>query len=218
MTTSIAPAKKALLKKFNGDMLRAKSLKRRLIQNGYYQTPAAAHKRLPNHDKRDIAEFIFFEAASQFEHFALNVFILAARSKFNVQPKRATFIIGGIDRGLQGVFGWAAPAHLKKRANALFGASHFLSKLDKKLPAGAWAALTHAHKLRNRVAHDGAQSSKALTDTFNYLSIPAASRRGMSVGRALLDYKAPNPVDRYMFEAIIVSYRAFSRLVAKELK
>ena len=218
MASSIAPSKKALLKKFNRDLLRARTLKRRLVERGRYEDSAGNTRSLPNHDKRDIAEFIFFEIASQFEHFALNVFTLAARSKFRIQPKRAAYVIGNIDRGLQGVFGWAAPAHIKKRAKALFGPSHFLSKLDSELPPGVWNVLVHAHKLRNRVAHDGSQSTKALSDTLNYLAVPARARRGLSVGRVLLEYKSPAPVDRCMLDAVILAYRMFSRVVARRLR
>ena len=215
MTLNIAAAKRETLKRFNRSLFRARKLQRLLVYEAGYMTASGSFRKLSNPDRRDLAEAIFFELAGEFEHFAMHTFVLAARKKFSVHASQARFICGSSDRALQGTMGWASPKQLAGRASSLFGKSHFIARLSKELPPGAYSVLVHAHKMRNRIAHPSIGSQ--MSDTFNYLTIPTKSRKGLSIGRVLLDYRTPAPVSRRVFDSVLVSYRAYSRLMARRL-
>lgn len=174
MAKDISGPKSKLLKKFNGEVRRARHLEDLIIRRGYYTDggPSGPFRRLRVTEQRDIAEYIAFEAATGFEHFSREVFILAARKQYGVQPSRAEYIMGTVDRGLTGVTGWGAPAHVKKRANALFGRRHFIAKLDAELPTGCYDVLIHAHKIRNRIAHQAGRQSPKMETTYSYARVP----------------------------------------------
>ena len=69
---------------FLGDLIRARDLYRRIVTHGYSRVGAKAPARLSNPDRRDAAQFIFFEVAAQFEHFARTMFQAEVRSLFAV--------------------------------------------------------------------------------------------------------------------------------------
>ena len=199
-----------LVSRIQNDLDRAESLYVRIALAGATTNDDGTHSALRQPDRRDAAQFIFFEAAAQFETFCNEAFKVEVRYEFEVQPQRAKFIMGNIDRGLVGVMGWASPRVLRSRARALFGKRGFFARMDTRLGDPTYLRLTHAHKVRNRIAHAGGNASKDFNAILNDLGVPPASRRGLSVGRLLMDYPATAVADDRWFYRFIGAYRAMS--------
>lgn len=199
-----------LINKFQGDLERARTLHDRIAVSGATQVVNGTYSPLLNPDRRDAAQFIFFEAAAEFESFCTSAFRIEVRHMFNIQPRRADHVMGSIDRGLAGTMGWASPTRLKDRAQALFGKSGFFGRLDVHLGVQTWDRLTYAHKVRNRIAHTGGNASKDFNQILGSLQVPVQSRKGLGVGRLLLDYpQNVQPNDRWFFR-FIGAYLALS--------
>lgn len=199
-----------LVSRFQNDLERAETLYGRVALAGATYSDDGSYSALRQPDRRDAAQFIFFEAAAQFETFCHNGFKIEVRYEFEVQPKKADFIMGNIDRGLVGVMGWGAPRVLRSRARALFGQRGFFARLDARLGNTTYIQLTQAHKVRNRIAHTEGKASKDFKAILDDLEVPAESRSGLSVGRLLMDYPATVPTEDRWFYRFIGSYRAMS--------
>ncbi len=108
---SISPrVKSRLVNGMRRDLERARSLHEILVLQGRTQYGGNQNPTpLRQPDKRDVTAFIFLEAAAKFEAFCGAAFMLEVRSRFDVTPKRAAFIMGSVDKGLTGVYGWGAP-------------------------------------------------------------------------------------------------------------
>jgi hypothetical protein len=130
------------------------------------------------------------------------------RKKFAVEPKRAVCIMGSSDKGLSGVMGWAAPNVVQTRAENLLGKSGFFGRFMAILGKPTYDILDHAHKVRNRIAHRGPKVISDYNKILGQLGVPIGSRKGLSVGRLLMDY--PN--------AAAVGDRWFNRFLAAYLK
>jgi len=159
--------------------------------------------------------FIFFEAAAAFEAFCYDVYILAIRKEFQVGPKVAKLLGGNIDGGK--VMGWAAPPILARRAQKVFGKQHFLSKLQKDLPANTHDWLVAAHRMRNRIAHPASDSGgKEYRKIFTLLTVPPAMR-GAGPARLLSDYPTANGATDKSFHRFLTAYEEFANHVSSHL-
>ncbi len=166
----------------------------------------AGYSPLMNPDKRDVATFIFFEAAAQYEAFCVEAFRIEVRKKFATAPGRAESIMGSSDRGISGVMGWASPAIIQARAQNLFGKRGFFGRFEAIVTPPIFHVLSCAHKVRNRVAHSGSKATSEYNNTLGSLQVPAASRRGLSVGRLLMDYPSTSHIGDRWFNRFLAAY------------
>jgi hypothetical protein len=149
-----------------------------------------------------------FDVASpaQYEAFCCEAFRIEVRKKFSVGPSRADNIMGSSDRGLTGVMGWAAPSVIQPRAQNLFGKSGFFGRFEAILTQPTFNVLAHAHKVRNRVAHSGSKAASDYNKIFGQLGVPAGSRKGLSVGRLLMDYPSGSALGDRWFNRFLAAY------------
>jgi hypothetical protein len=203
--------KRELVKRIRTDIQRAKDLYSIIALHGmrYNPTSNRSHK-LRQIDKRDAAQFIFFEIAAKYETFVLEAFDIEVRSRLGVSAMRVEYVIGNLDRGLQGVMGWGTPSVVVKRARNLFGTVGYFAKFEDVVGNTTYQRLGYAHKVRNRVAHGSGSAVTEYRNVLGSLSVPAQSRKGLSVGRLLLEY--PHKVagsDRWFYRFVA----AYSRVV-----
>lgn len=199
-----------LVNGFNKDIERAKSLYTRIALTGATKTGENSYSALQQPDRRDAAQFIFFEVAAQFELFCNEAFKIEVRSEFQIQPQRADFVMGNTDRGIAGVMGWASPKTLQSRARALYGKKGFFARLESRLGATTYMRLTQAHKVRNRIAHTGGSAATKFNKILPQLCVPARSRKGLSVGRLLMDYPNNEPINGRWFYRFTNAYLTLS--------
>lgn len=203
--------KRLRVQRFQADLDRAVSLFNVLILNGATCCKTGGdYAPLMQVDRRDIAESIFFEAAAKFEAFAYFCFQYEVCKRFRASASKAAFLMGTPDRGTEGTFGWASPERLRQRGLNLFGVSSFFGRLNVRLNKSTREDLTLAHLLRNRVGHDGNQARKKLETHLNRLHVPKNSRKGLSVGRLLLEYPAGSPQDERLFFVLLKGYNKFA--------
>lgn len=198
----------ALVERFRGDLARAETLYERIAIRGGRRNADGSFSALRQPDRRDAAQFIFFEVAAQFEGFCCDAFMIEVRHRMKVQPQRAKFIMGTIDKGLGGVMGWGAPKQLQSRARNLYGQVGFFARLEARLGNVTYLNLINAHKIRNRVAHSGGNASKDFNAILAQLQVPIGSRKGLSVGRLLLDYPTTAAATDRWFYRLLASYRS----------
>lgn len=184
---------------------RANVLYERIALNGAVRS-GADYAPLMNFDRRDIAAFIFFEVAARYESFCCDAFRIEVRKKFSVEPGRADNLMGSSDKGLAGVMGWASPQIVQDRARNLFGKTGFFGRLAMVVTQPTYDVLAHAHKVRNRVAHSGSKAVSDYNRILNVLGVPAGSRKGLSVGRLLMDYPAGSAVGDRWFNRFVAAY------------
>lgn len=166
--------------------------------------------RISNADTRDIAQFIFFEIAAQFEEYAERMFEAEVRSRLRVTAVQSRFVMGDADRGLDGKLGWGSASLLHDRGINLLGSASLFGTLDAKLTQPICDALIAAHTVRNRIAHSGGAAQSKFIKHLTGPGIPAAQRMGMSVGRFLRDYPTTaTPTHRYFF-IYLGAYSAFA--------
>lgn len=165
-----------------------------------------AYSPLMNPDRRDVAAFIFFEAAAQYESFCCEALKIEVRKTFRVQPKRAVNIMGSSDKGLTGIMGWGAPNTLQARAQNLFGKSGFFGRFQEIIGKSAYDMLAHAHRVRNRIAHNSPKATSEYNKILGQLGVPAKSRKGLSVGRLLMDYPDTSGIGDRWFDRFLSTY------------
>ena len=119
---------------FAVDLNRATSLYTTVVRNGYTATDDAEYATaLRQPDRRDVAQFTFFEVAAKYEALARDLFQIEVRIRLVDSSQRAEFIMGNNDRGLQGVMGWGSPKQVSERAENLFGKNGFFAKLKDQM-------------------------------------------------------------------------------------
>jgi hypothetical protein len=184
----------------------------RLAVRGYTKDlTAQAPSRILQPDRRDVTQFVYFEAAALFEALVCEIFLVEVRAFFTVSPSRAEYITGSSDKGLTGTMGWAAPETIVKRGKNLFGKKGFHALLDRHLGKASYDGLVHAHSVRNRIAHGGGTKYAAAV---SWAGVPQAARQGCGPGRLLHDYsKAGTKV----FSVFLASYRAYADAAEKAL-
>jgi hypothetical protein len=199
--------KAALVDRFREQLEHARQLYDTIVRNGMRRNPGGATPtNLMNHDKRDAAQFIFFEVAAQFEDFVTEAFKMEVRLRLGVSPKRAEYIMGSTDRGLAGVMGWGAPKTVRERAEHLFGKQGFFARVKNHVGDAHDDRLIHAHVTRNRVAHNGKQAREAFAKILGTLLVPAPERQGLSVGRLLTEHPPGSAADDRWFHRFLASY------------
>ncbi len=189
---------------------RARELYRKIVLHGYTSTPAAASTQLSNPDKRDAAQFIFFEIAAKFEDHAKFMFQVEVRSRLQITAARSVFVMGDLDNGLNNKLGWGSPQRLKERGHNLFGAQSFFGDLVNKLGNQVYKTLVSAHTVRNRVAHDGGAAQRKFVTLLEGDGIQTAERQGMSVGRYLREYPTNAPSASRNFFLYLAAYEEFA--------
>lgn len=199
-------AKQVLVNRIRRAIDRARSLYDRMVVNGMTRNHAGTPVHLRQVDRRDAAQFIFFELAAKFESFLVDAFAMEARIKFDVQPQRAEYIVGHIDRGLDGVMGWAVPRNIRDRARHLHGVSGFFARLDSLLGSTTYQRLHHAHVVRNRIAHASGSAVSQYRQILGALQVPGASRQGLSPGRLLVEYPSATAVGDRWFHRFVSAY------------
>lgn len=185
---------------FTSNIGRARELYRKVVLHGYTRAAGASPARLQNPDTRDVAQFIFFEVAAQFEDYAKKMFQAEVRSKLRVTVDQSAFIMGDADRGLDTKLGWGSPTLLRARGRNLMGGNSFFATIHTTLGTAVFNELVAAHTVRNRIAHSGGQAQAKFVTHLKGLGIPAAQRMGMGCGRFIRDYPAGVPAgDKYFF-------------------
>jgi hypothetical protein len=197
--------KDKLVKGFKDDLGRARTVFDRIALNGAYQD-GDGFRKLMNHDRRDIAQYVFFEIAAQYEGFCCEAFKIEIRHRFGVEPQRAVHLMGSSDKGLAGVMGWASPHQVQSRAQALNGKNGFFGRFEKVITKPVYDRLAHAHKVRNRIAHNGGKAVKDYNKILPQMQVPQGARKGLSVGRLLMDYPSTSPTGQRWFNLFLDAY------------
>lgn len=203
------------IRRFTNDVERGLTLYNTLVSNGYTAAPdsdTATPLRQP--DRRDVAQFIFFEIAAKYEAFARDMFQFEVRIRLVDSLSRTEFIMGSVDRGLQGVMGWASPKQLSERAEHLFGKKGFLAKLRQHVGDTTYQRLSMAHKVRNHIAHSG---TAAYRNALGSMGIPKSARKGCGPGRALIDYPVSASDDDRWFHRFCEAYTEFATTADRKL-
>ena len=204
------------VKRFKTDAERASQLYEILVRHGYTANDESEFANpLMAPDKRDAAQFIFFELAAKFESLMRDLFQFEARIKIVDSPNRVTYMMGTVDNGVDGVHGWASPKRLKTRAQNLFGKVGFFARLPEHIPETTLQRVTLAHKIRNHIAHSG---TTAYRDALSSLAVPARERKGCGPGRLLTDYpKTASNTDRWFFR-FVNAYSEFAEIANKKIR
>lgn len=189
------------------NLVRALILYDRFAVDGGTIKPSGDFGPLLQPDRRDAAQFIFFEAAALFETFCCEAFKIEVRKRFQVSPTRSEYIMGSIDNGLRGIMGWASPTQLQSRGRALNGVAGFFGRLEKNVGNATYQSLSQAHKVRNRIAHSGGKAIKDFNGVLAQLGVPQRARKGASVGRVLMDYPLTAPINNRNFHRFIAAYQ-----------
>ena len=146
--------------------------------------------------------------AAKFEAFLVDAFDVEVRARFDVLPQRAEYIMGHIERGIQGVMVWAVPNAIRDRAKNLYGRTGFFARLDSVLDAATYERLGYAHKVRNRIAHAYGNAVAQYRGILGNLGVPAGSRKGLSAGRLLAEYPTGAAADNKWFHRFVGAYDA----------
>ena len=195
---------------FNKNIARATDLYRKVVLHGYSRSGVAAPARLQSPDTRDVAQFIFFEVAAQFEDYAKKMFQAEVRSRLKVTVAQCEFIMGDADRGLDTKLGWGSPTLLRARGRNLLGEKSFFATVHTQLGTATFNDLVAAHTVRNRIAHSGGQAQTKFVTHLKGLGIPPAERMGMGCGRFIRDYPAAAPAASKYFFVYLNAYSAFA--------
>ena len=199
--------KRGLVKGMRRDIARAKQLFETLAVNGMrFDAVANTPHKLRQTDKRDAAQFIFFEIAAKYEAFVVEAFEIEVRKCVGVSAVRVPYVIGNIDRGLTGVMGWGTPETVRDRGRNLFGKTGFFARLESKIGQQTYQRLGYAHTVRNRIAHDSGNAVTKYRKALSSLGVPPTSRKGLSVGRLLLEYPKAASADDRWFYRFLASY------------
>jgi hypothetical protein len=182
--------KRQIGKQFLNDMQRTRELFSILVEHGSSRydpknpgIPYGTPRPLRNVDKRDMASFLFLEAAAKFEGFCAQAFADEVASWYEITLPRADFVMGSSDNGTERTFGWSDPNRLEKRGANVFPAYRFFGDFKNKITPAVFTRLEQAKKIRNRIAHDPTMAREPIDKLATALGVPTA---GMSIGRLLL--------------------------------
>jgi hypothetical protein len=206
-------AKTSEIKAFLSATKRAESLYELLVEQGGY-CKDDTWRQLKQPERRDIAEGIFFEIAARFEAFARFSFQYAVCRRFRLDGTKAFRVMGTLDRGIQGTFGWAAPQKIEERGKSLFGVTGFFGRFAVRVGKKIRDDLKDAHLLRNRIAHEGA-ARKEFIALLGRIGVPHSAHGWASVGRLLMDYPTAATKRKRLFFRILKSYRRYAEQFKK---
>jgi hypothetical protein len=200
---------------FLRDMSRAIELYKQFTRSVVKQNPDSSTSPLMQHDRRDIAAFIFLEAAARFEAFSYECFKFTVRKHFRVNSTRAEFIMGSSERGTANMHGWASPERLAERGKNLFGNERFFGCFKVRVGPTVRERLRQAHIIRNRIAHSGSSAGKQYLNLLQTLQVPQKHRHGLSAGRLLMDYPTGATPANRLFFTYIQAYMNYARKFRK---
>ena len=192
---------------FIGDLDRANKLYNRIAKFGLTNESGSADQLIVA-DRRDAAQFIFFEAAGKFEAFGYESFQIELRHKSKMQPKFATLAMRSID--MRQPSGWADPNMLQSRGKRIAARNAYFRILKTRLGQTTWEYLEWARLVRNRIAHSGQKAAPGYIKMLNDMQISTRKRQGLSPGRLLMDYpENSNQTNKY-FNRYIRAYRTYA--------
>jgi hypothetical protein len=201
---------------------RAKDLYERIVKNGYaLKDPGgstADPKPLSNPDRRDLAEYIFFEVAAKFEQFAKRTLVLEVQKTMGVNRTRAEHMVGSSEDGLGNhMGGWAHVSKMKSRATGLLGKNSTYAKVETLLKNPAAQHLQMAVVIRNRIGHG--KGNDAFTKMLGKapVSLTPAQRKGLSPGRFLVEYPKAAAANDKWFPVLLRTYETWAELVRKRI-
>jgi len=226
----MAVAKRKRKKKVSGSAVaeflvaveRAKELYERVVKNGYaVKAPGPASAKatpLSNPDRRDLAEYIFFEVAAKFEQFAKRTLVLEVQKTMGVNRTRAEHMVGSSEDGLtQHMGGWAHVSKMKSRAEGLLGKNSTYAKVETLLKNPAAQHLQMAVTIRNRIGHG--KGNDAFTKMLGKapVSLTAAQRKGLSPGRFLVEYPKAAAANDKWFYVLLGAYEKWAQIVRRRI-
>lgn len=202
--------------RFITDLNRAKTLYNRLVEHGGTDE-TGQWRNLRITDKRDIAQFLFFECASQWENFAKLSLTLAIRDTYNISAQKADFVLGNPDQGLNRIMGWGDPKIFKDRSKHYLGVNSTIARLNAIPGHGQYYynLLSWSHKIRNRIAHTG--NNQSYNNILAALKVPANQRKGVGPARLLTDYPNSQPRTNRWFHQLILNYENVANHLLKNL-
>ncbi len=160
-------------------------------------------------DKRDIAQFVFFEVAVQFEVLARYLFEVEVRSEHSLLQKDAQLKIKLADDAAKRIHQWGVPRALQARGRDL-AVTKMHAQLQIHLGQVHYEALAMAHRLRNRIAHG--PKNKHFAAVMNWAKVPqvpATKRQGCSPGALLLHYPQGKGATR-AFDTFMAAFRRYA--------
>jgi len=189
-------------KDFTSAVLRARQLYGR-ISNGWLLV-GTKFRALRNPDKRDIAQFLFFDVASQWEAFSTSIFELELKRRYGVRPDVALRVMSDVDgRGF--ISGYARPDTIRERAEVLLSKNSPWVNLRNALGEQVYKYLFYSYRIRNFIAHAGVGKGKNdFHKLLDELAIPKSERQGLSAGRLLLEYR--DSKGKIWFDALLDNY------------
>jgi len=226
----MAAAKRRRKKKVSGAAVneflvaveRAKELYERVVKNGYAikdpGDPKAKPKPLSNPDRRDLAEYIFFEVAAKFEQFAKRTLVLEVQKTMGVNRTRAEHMVGSSEGGLTPhMGGWAHVSKMKSRAAGLLGKNSTYAKVETLLNNPTAQHLQMAVVVRNRIAHG--KGNDAFTKMLGKapVGLTPAQRKGLSPGRFLVEYPKAAAANDKWFPVVLRAYQRWAEIVRQRI-
>ena len=188
-----------------GDIERARELFEIVVLDGGKEIEGEFHP-YDQPTRRDLTQYLFLEVAASWEHFTREVFFIAVQHFYATSPQKVEYLAGHIDRGQDGVYGWASPDRLVERSTHLLGKNSEIARM-KSIPNGQqiYDRLAWSHKIRNRIAHVG--PSVKYNRILSPMGVPAPKRQGLGPGRLLLDYPAGSPIGDRWFDRLLDNYQ-----------
>lgn len=206
--------------KFFDATKRAKDLFDRVVKNGYAvkELSKGVPKPLSNPDRRDLAEFIFFEVAAKFEQFAKRTLVLEVQKRMRVNRTRAEHMVGSSESGIgPNMGGWAHMSKMKERASGLLGRRSTYARIDTLLANPDAQHLGMAVIIRNRIGHG--IGSDAFTKMLGRapVSLSKARSQGLSPGKFLAEHPSTAAPDKKWFFLILDAYEKWARIVGRQI-
>ncbi len=201
---------------------RARQLFERVVRNGYAVKDAGEAKPKPkplsNPDRRDLAEYIFFEVAAKFELFAKRTLVLEVQKKLHVNRTRAEHMVGSSDEGIRpNMGGWAHVTKMKRRSAGLLGKNSTYAQVDSLLGNPKATYLEMALVIRNRIGHGKGNDTFTKMLGKDPVRLTPAQRKGLGPGRFLAEYPKAAPDDQEWFFALLDAYEEWAQIVRRRI-
>ena len=204
-STQLSTQYQGIHQRFIENLNRTRVLFERLVEHGGTDE-TGQWRTLRITDKREVAQFLFFESATQWENFAKQSLTLAIRDSYGISAQKADYVVGNPDQGLSRIMGWGDPKILKGRSANYLGINSTIAKINAIPGHGQnlYNRLSWSHKIRNRIAHTG--PNKPYNDILNALGVPSNKRQGLGPARLLTDYPTSQPRNNRWFHQLILNY------------
>lgn len=167
-------------------------------------------------DKRDVAQFVFFEVAVLFEVLARYLFEVEVRSEHSLLLKDAKQRIKLADIAASRIHRWGVPKALQERGRDL-AVTKLHAQLRTHLGQADYDALAMAYRLRNRIAHGPKNAHfDAVMDWAKVPKVPTTKRQGCSPGALLLHYPQGKGATR-VFATFMAAFRRYADVAEARL-